>query len=267
MKKRAWKIITICFLMVGLLFVTVGLANPFEQDITSRIYAQMTPGGEQGINDLTADTELSFLTTLDPGDLDQEQTIFGCWGAIGKPPGLCLGQTIINDRDELLGVKVYVKTFNRAISYLFVGIMTTLGDPTKSASYEKISVLPPGTAPSTWTWLQMDFSDDPLDIDAGEKFWIVLFSSEYVIDGGYRGWGGTLTAPYPYDAMSYCFASEQWKTLYDGIDMCFKTYTTNEAPPPPQEPIIAISISSTVVALGILNFLGAGIALTKFITI
>lgn len=232
MEKRTWKIITICFIVAGLLFVTAGVANPFKQDITSRIYAQMTPGGEQDISDLTADTELTFLTTLDPDDLDQEQTLFDCWGAIGKPPALCSAQGAINDRDDLLGVKVYIKTFDTATSYLFVGIMTSLGDPSKTASYEKLAALPPGSAPNTWTWMQMDFSDDPLEIDAGVKFWIVLYSSE-LISGGYRGWGGSLEAPYPpATTMSYDYNQKIWKTLYEQIDMCFKTYTDSGGSPP-----------------------------------
>lgn len=234
MEKRAWKIITICFIVVGLLFIGIGIAYPFKQDITSKLLQGLAPS-EIGDVDLYPTIDLTLLG-LDPSDLDQKQEHNPGFVLIGEYPGACLAQGVVNSRDSLLGIKVLLKTVGLAQKFLFAGIMTSLGDPTKTASYAKLGAIPPGTHPKVWTWLSLDFSDDPLDIKAGNEFWIVLFSTEDVTDNTYRRWAASIQAPYPQDLKVYDFNQNKWIIAPIEIDTCFRTYTPSEDPPPECSP-------------------------------
>lgn len=244
MEKRTWKIMTICFITTGLLFIGMGVANPIKDDITYKILRLVSPS-EIGDVDLNAGRSISVsLLDLNSADLDQLQDDFDSYAKIGQYPGACLAQGVINSRDTLLGIKVLLKTFGTAQNILFCGVMTSLGNPTSSSSYDRLGGLPPGFWPSSWTWMELDFSDDPLDVDAGQEFWIVLFSTENVEDDTYRGWGASSQAPYPSALKTYDFNTNAWNTV-DGVDMCFATYTESPPPPPPPPPDVYLGAAVT----------------------
>lgn len=236
MEKKTWKIITICFLTLGLIFTGLGLTNPIKDDITHRVLRVISPSEIKDVDlDINNTLPMSIsILDLNSYDIDQVQDQFDAYVKIGQYPGACIAQGVVNSRDDLLGCKVLLKTQGIA-GMLFVGIMKTLGDPGKGASYERLGGLIPGMHPTDWMWMSLDFSSDPVDIATGQQFWIVAFSTDNVLDGSYRMWGASSIDPYSQPLKVFDFNTDTWNTV-DGIDMCFVTYTPGDEPPPPPPP-------------------------------
>jgi hypothetical protein len=232
MEKNHWLIAVISFIVVGTLLI-VYTVIPMDNIIQPGTYNSTDPLDLSEISQVTSANH--FIADLDPGELDQSQELREGMVYIGYPvPGFCLSQEVVNDRDNLLGFSVLIRTLGYTPpTALYFGIMKELDDPLQAESWDILYYLE-NVMINSWTWMSLEFSV-PMDIAEGESFHIVLFSADDPLDGNCWYWGCSAEEEYNGNVHYWNFDSGSW-VISSGLDMCFRTYTEEEDDPDPPPP-------------------------------
>jgi len=231
MEKNYWLISAISFIVVGTILIAYTVI-PMDNIIQPGMYNSTAPLDLSEMSQVTSANH--FVADLDSEELDQSQELREGMVYIGYPvPGFCLSQEVVNDRDNLLGFSVLIRTFGYTPpAALYFGIMKELDNPLQAESWDIIYYLE-NVIINSWTWMSLEFSA-PMDIGAGETFHIVLFSADDPTDGNCWYWGCSSEEEYTGNVHYWNFDGS-W-VISTGLDMCFRTYTEEEDDPPPPPP-------------------------------
>lgn len=190
-------------------------------------------------------------------EIDQECYIEGDTAgfAIHYSPnwGWCnfVAEGLYNDREPMTGFQLLVSWYDgdgtgTIDDYLYIGISKTL-------SYNPSDWLVHGALdytqlqPRTAYWVGLDLSDEPLDISAGETFYIIAFSTDSLPDnienGGWWIVGGNYTTDVYGRGQIYFDdnADNQWDTGTG--DLYFRTFSPSVS----LKPTISITSSYWIV--------------------
>jgi hypothetical protein len=218
MEKKHWLIAAISFIVIGTILI-VYTVIPMDNIIQPGMYNNTAP---LDLSDISkAKSANQYIVELDPGELDQSQEIREGAVIIGYPvPGFCVSQEVANDRDNLLGFSVLIRTVGYTPpDSLYFGIMKELDNPLYAESWDACYYL----------------ENVMINSVGGESFHIVLFSADDPLDGNCWYWGCSANEEYHGNVHYWNFDTESWVISSD-IDMCFRTYTEEEDDPPPPPP-------------------------------
>lgn len=269
-KKKLWKYITMIFTIAGIglwIFSAVGMG--MDSIIESGVSSHRTfdePSSLQ-INNIV-------ITSFDPRDLDQAQE------TTGSPNGICIGynpsqgygywamQLGYNDREPLTGFQVAILEHGNPTKPIYIGIMRGQLDPAAWVNWIWYGYLNPGSLPQkdVYYWVGADFSNNPIDIEAGEEWYIAVISIDPTTGNNHWAWGCNPDNPYPRGNLLNWDVT--WKNIAGtpDFDGCFRTYTTEGQQPPQEPPAITITSNYQIISqfLGSLSLLGAVISGTKY---
>jgi len=202
------------------------------------------------------------LLSVDPDALDQLQD--DMTGVNLGAGTFHVAQGVINDRSPLTAFCVCVARIGMPEDPLYIGIMDSLKDPRYGENYLVLGELTSDILPqeNKFYWVTLELSS-PLDIPAGQKFYIVMISDDNPLDGDFWSMAGSTINPYNRGIAWRWTPENGWQPL--GIpgefqpgeyDMCFATYTVPGGGG--GQPQISITYSSEVLtAIGVLSLLGA----------
>lgn len=274
-KKKKWKYVFLMFIVLAIIIFSFNyMYDPMAAAVTSKSLQKLD--FEQIISPDYPIPFAIYLQGIDPDTLDQSQETLGPSGdqiyAIGvnSMGGLWVGQEVINDRSPLTAFSVCVGRHGSPSDSLYVGIMIgSLLDPPELYNLNnwdlvgeiKASILP---KQDVLYWVTGDISSNPLQISAGQSFYIVVVSNDINTDDTLWVWGfGGNSNTYPPGANCW-FSGQNWESAAWG-DCIFRSYTTSDGDGNGVPPDISISIQSQVVTeiIGIVSLLGAFISGTK----
>jgi hypothetical protein len=285
-KNEAWRYPMIIGLILGTLivstcFIGVQLTKAHIKELPDAGYIDIDDIPEEpagGINFAPFIRSSSLL----PKDLDQSQTLFD--GGIGIMYQNTIAQGIENDRDTLVGFRVYIYKLDEVNDViLYIGIKTdTTADPYDTSNYELWGVLEPEDWPSDdYHWLDVDIElipgyEEGIPISAGENFQIVFWTYNPFFLRWAVGYAGDNPYIGPYgdppgwnDLWWWDLNHEPdpiWNWgLYAGDDVCFQTFTPGSSNPP----VIVIEFTEWLIysVLGFLSLLGGGLSSLKYYAI
>ena len=271
-RNKRWAKISVMLAIIGVILIAVPMIISASSDIVMKNNAFYDMGD---LDDLSlSNAQPLTITSLDPEDLDQSQTTTGSPSglAIGKNPNNGWGywalQTGYDNREPITGFQVLVSRIGVPTEPLAIGFMSGKKNPADPTSWIWWGALYELPEEDVDYWVGADFSSDPIEIDAGETWYLTLVSDDQTCMEHFWSWGGSPGNQY---------TRGQLFTLYDGgwgtgqlgadYDTCFRIYTTPGENPPPEEPVINIAFSNwTVISeiAGLGAFLGAAISALKY---
>lgn len=257
MKKKNWKRVAIIFIVLG--FVLWGI-SAFISPATILESSDYTFTGT--LEDPIRVDNL-IITSLDPADLDQQQSEVTMYYVVGSDSSGCywIMQSVWNDRFPFTGFQIALGEHGTTTEPIYIGVMSDEYDPTNWDKWEVIGRLDPGVLPEkdTLYWVGLDLEDDPLQI--GRRCYVLAISEDGPLNGNYWIWGVSTNEPY-LRGTGMNWGGSGWTDV--AMDTCFRTYTIEG--PPSEPPDITITTTSQVVTqvLGSLSLLGALIAGTRY---
>lgn len=272
-KKKIWKCVFAIFIGLSIVFFSFNyLFNPMASAVTSKS-SQKTDFELMSMPDSIS----SFgyhLQAIYPNALDQSQETLGPPGeqiyAIGvnSMGALWVGQEVVNDREPLNGFSVVFGRHGSPSDPLYVGIMIgSLLEPPALYDFSNWDWAGQVTAAifpnqDVLYWITADLSGNPLQISAGQSFYIVAVSNDINNDDDFWVWGyGGNSDTYP-PGLNHWFDG-QWASAPWG-DCMFRSYTISGGQTTP--PTISISIQSQVTTImAIVSLLGAFVSGTKYL--
>jgi len=268
MKRKNIRILAVALLIAGLTIFIFGTFG--ESLLTEEIKITHSYIGKKAPYLYYADLDLSSSNykplVIKPAwdEIDQECYVEGDTAgfAVHYSPnwGGCnfIAEGLYNDREPLTGFQLLVSWWDgngkgTIDDYLYIGISKTLSyNPDDWLMYGALdySQLQPRTA----YWVGMDLSDNPLDISAGETFYIIAVSTDSLPDdlddGGWWSVGGNYTTDvYSRGHLYYDNnADNNWDEMSNG-DLYFRTYTPTSS----LKPSISITSSYWVIITQIIG--------------
>jgi hypothetical protein len=257
-KKENWRIVAIIFIAIGIAFWCGSAFAVPENNIDSGYSFTETLDEPIFVDNL-------IITSLDPEDLDQEQSELTGNYAIGTDPGgygFWIMQRGMNDRGPFTGFQLALGEHGTTTEPLYVGVMYGENDPTNWDNWKVIAQLDPGVLPEkdTLYWLGLDLEPDTLPIYPGQNWYLLAISMDSPADDNFWMWGASENNPYPRGTVK-AYDGDDWNEIpgHTLLDMCFRTYTIEGEDPVDDPPDITITTTAQVVAqaLGSISFIGA----------
>lgn len=167
---------------------------------------------------------------------------------------------------DVTGYQVLVGRHGTPTHPLRIGIASPIG---LDEYWDYIIDIPPSACEQqdTLYWLGAMFEDSPYTPSVNLMI-LAAITGDTKTDGNYWVWGISTGNDYPKSIMCAYHISDNWVQIpgTEAWDTDFRVYTAGSSPPP-QEPVISISVSTYVVTAGLITMLGAALSSVKYASI
>ena len=272
MKKNHWKILTLIFITAGTAILLSSFIAPASTPSPTVQQYQITSEPVE-MNIPLNYKPLHITPTVDPDHLDQYscETVDDHWMVTSSTVWIL--QEFVNEGEPLEAYSVLITEYKSPTDPLIIGVVDSkmpINDLCDLDNWECYGVLQPNSLPSDWPdfyWITADFSSNPVNIPAGQKYYLAVVSGAADFSVGYFGVAFDITGgSYPYTSWDYYFPEGQYYDTHS--DICFATYTTtgggdgNGGPP-------SITITSqwavSMQFAGAFCYLGAALSGAKYL--